>query len=66
MGVPWWPNSQVFGIVTAVPQLRSLAQKLPYAMGLAEKKKVKTTYKRKHLQIICDKGLVLKIYKELL
>ena len=36
-GVPWWSGSLAFG-VTAVAPVRSLAQELPLAVGMAKKK----------------------------
>ena len=70
--VPWLPSRS--GVVTAVAwvsamaQVQSLAQELPHAMVMAQKKEGK----EKPLTggNICkthnDKGLVSKIYKELL
>lgn len=37
IGVPWWPSSQGFGVVTAVARVQALARELPRAMGKAQK-----------------------------
>ena len=38
MGVPWWPSSKGFGIVTAVVRVLSLTQELLHAIGGAKHK----------------------------
>ena len=50
-GVPWW-CSQLRIIVTAVAQLRSLAQEILHATGTAKKKKKKERKKKKKRKIL--------------
>lgn len=33
LGIPWWPSSQGFGLVTTVAGVQSQAQELPHALG---------------------------------
>ena len=47
MGVPWWPRNEGLGVVTAVAQIRSLAQELSPAMCGAQKQN-KTKMMTKH------------------
>ena len=42
-GVPWWPSSSGFSMVTAEAQVRSPPQELQHAIGMAKKKKKITT-----------------------